>query len=324
VSGLESLDVLIGLITVYLVLALACTAIVEALAAWLDLRSANLETALKEFLAGKSSAGKEFVEAFYDHPLVQALSKGKNGRPSYIPPEIVGQVLLSLITANGAVASLKDAVDKMPGTAADNRIKGILTTLATQASGDVAAFRKAVETQFDAVMDRASGWVKRRQQNVALAVASLLVCLANVDTFTLATALSSSAEMRAKMVEIAEARLKEGQAVPPNKNDSQPSPDQVSPLANQRVAEDALEAAKRKSEEAFMAHEQARVALETGGLQFGWKDPGSEVSLAKALGLLITVLAVSLGAPFWFDVLQRFMQVRQAGVSPREKKQANK
>ena len=34
------------------------------------------------------------------------------------------------------------------------------------------------------------------------------------------------------------------------------------------------------------------------------------------------VLAVSLGAPFWFAVLQGFMQVRAAGVSPREKKPA--
>jgi hypothetical protein len=33
-------------------------------------------------------------------------------------------------------------------------------------------------------------------------------------------------------------------------------------------------------------------------------------------GLLVSIFAVSLGAPFWFDVLQHFMQVRAAGVSP--------
>lgn len=50
--GLESLDVLIGLVTVYLTIALACTAIVEAVSAWMNVWSKKLEDALKEFLAG--------------------------------------------------------------------------------------------------------------------------------------------------------------------------------------------------------------------------------------------------------------------------------
>jgi len=41
--GLETLDVLIGLITVYLSFAMACTVIVEAIASWLNVRSKNLE-----------------------------------------------------------------------------------------------------------------------------------------------------------------------------------------------------------------------------------------------------------------------------------------
>jgi hypothetical protein len=38
----------------------------------------------------------------------------------------------------------------------------------------------------------------------------------------------------------------------------------------------------------------------------GWKIPG----------LLVTTIAVSLGAPFWFDVLQKFANVRNAGKPP--------
>jgi hypothetical protein len=36
------------------------------------------------------------------------------------------------------------------------------------------------------------------------------------------------------------------------------------------------------------------------------------------LGWLLTVLALSLGAPFWFDVLNRFMNLRNAGRAPDE------
>jgi hypothetical protein len=40
------------------------------------------------------------------------------------------------------------------------------------------------------------------------------------------------------------------------------------------------------------------------------------------LGLLLTAAAASLGAPFWFDLLNKFINVRGAGKSPEEKPRA--
>ncbi len=40
----------------------------------------------------------------------------------------------------------------------------------------------------------------------------------------------------------------------------------------------------------------------------------------KALGLLITGLAISQGAPFWFDLLNKFIVIRST-VKPKEKSQ---
>ena len=62
-----------------------------------------------------------------------------------------------------------------------------------QAGDDAAAFRKAVETHFDATMTRASGWFKRHTQNVALVASAVLVIGANVDTVELATSLAERA-----------------------------------------------------------------------------------------------------------------------------------
>jgi hypothetical protein len=36
----------------------------------------------------------------------------------------------------------------------------------------------------------------------------------------------------------------------------------------------------------------------------------------KILGLLVTVLAISLGAPFWFDLLNRLVNLRSTGKPP--------
>ncbi len=47
-----------------------------------------------------------------------------------------------------------------------------------------------------------------------------------------------------------------------------------------------------------------------------WEDIGGW--LLKIFGWLITAVAISLGAPFWFDLLNKFMVVRST-VKPREK-----
>ena len=46
--GLETLDILIGMMTVYFIFGIACTAIVETISAWACIRSLNLEVALNE------------------------------------------------------------------------------------------------------------------------------------------------------------------------------------------------------------------------------------------------------------------------------------
>jgi hypothetical protein len=339
--GLETLDVLIGLITVYLSFGMACTVIVEAVASWLSVRSKNLEAALNELFAGELKEGKKFVDAFYEHPLVQALSKGIKGRPSYIPPETVVQVVESLVmTANGAVTTLDEAVDKLPGAPHTNRIKGILETFVAQTSNDATAFRSAVEKHFDAVMDRASGWVKRRQQKVAFWVAAILVTVANADTIVLATSLASNPEAREKMVAIAQDRLGDAKAgekkieeQTKNNNrademtgreEKRQSADPTKPTNQQNsdaTSDDALKQAKRQTEAALNNVREAEMALQSAGLPMGWKEwPSPTQWPTKIVGLLVSIFAVSLGAPFWFDVLQRVMRVRQSGVSPREKK----
>jgi hypothetical protein len=341
---------------------MACTVIVEAIASWLNLRSKNLEAGLNELFAGELKQGKKFVDAFYSHPLVLALSKGDKGRPSYIPPETVAQVVESLVmTANGAVTTLEEAVDKLPGTPDTNRIKGILEAFVAQTSKDAAAFRNAVEKHFDAVMDRASGWVKRRQQKVAFLVSALFVTVANVDTIVLATSLASNPEARMKIVEIAKDLLKEAnskaeeiegqakdskgtdentgqrerkQSQDPAKPTNQETEDAtkpaeqssgVSPTTVKAESDDALNAAKQRTEDARKAVREAELALQAAGLPMGWKEWPSTIEWpAKVIGLLVSIFAVSLGAPFWFDTLQRVMRVRQSGISPREKKDEKK
>ena len=58
-------------------------------------------------------------------------------------------------------------------------------------------------------------------------------------------------------------------------------------------------------------------------LGLGWKNVvWSEVTwydaVTKALGWIVTALAVSLGAPFWFDLLRKLVNMRSSGKKPEE------
>ena len=50
----------------------------------------------------------------------------------------------------------------------------------------------------------------------------------------------------------------------------------------------------------------------------GFKDWIIFLLNSRLLGWIITALAVSVGAPFWFDTLNRFMNIRNAGRAPDE------
>ena len=242
--GLETLDILIGMMTVYFMFGIACTAIVEAISAWTRIRSQNLDVALNEFLSGDLSQNQQFITQFFEHPLIQSLSKGNQGRPSYIPPDIFAQVVEALVVSKSAMATLSAGVNAMPGNAKNNRIKGILETVVAQTGNNAATFRNAVAKQFDAVMDRASGWYKRKMQTITLIVATVLVLGGNIDSLNLATVLASNPDVREKMVAIAQQEVNEAK--------------------NQAQDKERIATAKGK-------YNHAIAVMQSAGFELGWK-----------------------------------------------------
>lgn len=309
---LDTLDILIGLVTVYLAVALVVTAMVELAATVLSLRSKNLGTALTELLSDSGEDREGSIKAFYDHPLVQSLSSGRTGRPSYIPQHIVSRVVEEIVTAKTATTELWEAVDKMrPG-----RLQGILKSYAREAREGGQALRNGIESHYDAVMERASGWYKRKTQTLSLIAALTLVVLGNIDTIAIVRALSEDPALRAEML-VQASRLQEEAGR------------QLVTAANgaSGVGGDAqIARLKADASDLGQAMSLATSDLKSTGLPIGWRGaplsvPTSPLDqllalLEKLMGWLISAFAISLGAPFWFDVLQRFMRVRASGASP--------
>src|ERR1700745_3683812 len=95
------IETAIGLIFVYLLLSMICSALQEWIAALLALRAKTLEQGIKNMLSGDADT----VRKIFEHPLIDGMTRqsfwdrtlARPGRPSYISAERFSKAFLSAI-----------------------------------------------------------------------------------------------------------------------------------------------------------------------------------------------------------------------------------
>jgi hypothetical protein len=280
------LDVAIGLAFVYLLLGIFCTTVNEWIAGILGTRAKNLQEGIRGLLDEQPAGKSQFLEAFYRHPLVSGMMRSGN-HPSYLPGRTFAAAIMDLVTptVNGPIslANLVDGINALP----DGDVKKALDALVSNAGGDLMKAQHNIENWFDDTMDRVSGWYKRTTQIWTVAVALILTVLANADTVNIARRLWTSPTVRGAAAELAKQRVQTPQ-----------------PAGNANTPSTSL-----SDEESAML-----------GSVLGWTRASLRADLAtwlqRIVGWIFTAIAVSLGAPFWFDTLSRFVNLRSAGNTP--------
>lgn len=311
-SNFTALEVVIGLAFIYFVLALVCSAVAETVSSLQRKRPKMLVEGIENLFSGSNSItdeGRHLARLFWDHPLVQALIRPRKGRsahvsqadgkgPAYIPARTFVSALIDLgarshISATQVEADAAKLAEELSKVSVPDAINGIpsaplrqaLLAIYVDADGDVNAFRREAEKWYDDAMDRVSGWYKRHIQAVIWIIAVLVAVLLNVDTVQIATTLWKDPTTRAAVVARADKTVAQGQR-------------------SIKVSQ----------------------AVSTIGLPLGWKlelgtgqqdiPNQARLILSKLVGLLLTAAALSLGAPFWFDLLSKFVRIRGTGPPP--------
>lgn len=318
--GLQMIDVVLGLLFVYLLLSIVCTAANELLASLFKLRAKTLATGITNLLKDGGITGLE--RDFYEHPLIKSLYK-QRGKPSYIPPRTFAMALLNLIAPENTggldvLANIRAKVENLPD---GSDLRKTLLILLDDAGDSLEKLRGNVEKWFNDSMDRVSGWYKRKAQFVILVLAITITVLANADTIQIAKALSIDPALREKLVTQARGFLEQQAATEPNQA-AKPNNQvvEVSSAGDSGSATLAAQAASSGSPSKRMQNALQEVQQAT--LPLGWKTwPEGTEWVNKIIGLLLTALAASLGAPFWFDKLQKVANIRAAGASPRDSQQ---
>lgn len=317
--GSEILEVAIGIIFVYILVAIICSSIREGIEAWVKTRAAFLEQGLRDLLHDR--AGEGLAKNIYDHPLISSLFSGEYTRglekrprliadgkslPSYIPAKNFAEALMDIaargpVAADGSnsgadapVVSLEN-IRKNISSLGNPSVQRILLNAIDAAEGDINRARLGIQAWYDSGMDRVSGWYKRSTQWIIFWIGMVVAVGLNINTITLADYLYTNDPAREALIAHAETA---------------------------------------SADTAFLTrtYEQVRQDLDEMSLPIGWtggwgsprrgNEPGTDgiwnQVLAPIIGWLMTAFAATMGAPFWFDMLNKVMVIRST-VKPHEK-----
>jgi len=322
-TGSVLLDIGIGLMFVYLSLSLVVTAATELLNSFVSIRARNLRKAIRQLLGSKA-----MEKRFYAHPLVAALAKRpsrlsalspfRDRSPSYVPREVFVAVLQDLLATSHPNLDTKDLAALVAALPHDNPIRRSIESLTASAQGAVADAANAAASWFDNGMDRISGDTKRFSQLVALLFGLAVAAGLDVSTIDLVRTLASDEAQRSQLV---------GEAVATVSTEL-PSTRECAAKRKEAADYAALSADQKPLRDVAISGEclgtAARSALATiPGAALGWqRNPFADwiTSVRSVVGWLLTALALSLGAPFWFDLLSKVIRIRGAGIKPSDRK----
>ena len=343
---MQILTVVLGVVFILLLLSLLASTIMEFISSIFGLRGQNLLKALKNLLEGyKAGEGavvdKQIYEQFIKNPLYRQLSfrygadSSKTSPPSYISAKSFQSILFDILLGNEILIEdqrLEDLILQKINELENEDLKKVLRQLWRDADGNIDTFKKKVEEWYNSVMERATGWYKRSTQYILVGVGFTIAVVLNADTLAIYERLENNPEVAERIASIAEnlstkdtitvdnAVLAIDQVGGPDTAAASITIDTLAldPTDSEEDRQAKLNYNARARELTTMVN---RINTYRSPLGMGWKNVNfnNMDALAigtKILGWLVTALAISLGAPFWFDILKKVVNLRGAGKRP--------
>ncbi|MBW8333430.1 MAG: hypothetical protein K0M40_15495 [Prolixibacteraceae bacterium] len=380
-----ALDVIIGLMFIYLLYSLLATVFTEIIATQLGLRSRNLKEAIDRMLTDEENKGKlgrlwdslrliknpknKIIKNFYNHPEIKYLgSTGIFKTPSSFKAVSFSKTLMCVLFGDGPVTAeqidekwkviIKNAKNAPEPTPTDpeeeiedpfkmGKNEKILDyesgkyikSLWEESLGNIPNFKLLLEGWFNRTMDEATEWYKRKIQIVTFLVGFFIAWIFYVDTFTIVSKLSTDKQARDQMVSMANTYIEN------NKTDEVNTQiDSARTEIDSQQLNSLLEVKQVLEQDIDNAHtilgmgawlpDTVTVITTKSGVSYipyidnfickhktpvNGKIAFSRYDKWKYLfgllyhhfwGFFITAIAVSLGAPFWFDLLNKIMKLR--------------
>lgn len=297
------LEVATGLVLIWLIISMATSQVQEAIIEMINLRTTFLEKRLEEMFKDPT-----MVEQFYQHPLIEPLYTktilGKKRKPTNIPNPIFAKAAVDIFLNAGktqndipagtmSLAVMKQSMaDSLKYIDNKNHIfartiKYLIPKLdeeTTDVETKLAEYRGNVETWFDTNMGQATKLYRKYASLIALALGFVIALFFNVDSVAIVNQLWRDPTLRQAIV---------------------------------------AQAGNINPEESFSVT-GIQDKLNELSLPVGWNDKTTPQDLEglslKVLGIFLSGTAASLGAPFWFDILNKMLGIKSGQESKKTEK----
>lgn len=334
------LEVAIGIVMMWLILSVATMEIQNWLTQVLNTRAKFLEEILLEMFKNE----KGLLDRFYNHPAIKELGKfdrkGNYKKPTYIPNDVFSRVTMELLTSTSkqyasaapetiSLSAMADAVKQVKEISpelkdlAEHLFPGLdehvntLSTSVESVQNKLKQYQDNVEKWFNHNMDNASGWYKENALTMAFLIGLGLAVAFNVDTINITERLWREPTIRQALVAQADTyQLQEGTAnitQVPGYFDSLTMPiGWTSIPATDQTACKQFVSFTANAEIAFRMGNECRALVNVPPVNdfIGW--------VIKILGFVISAFAARQGAPFWFDMLKKLVNLRSNIQSPKQ------
>jgi|CXWL01.1.fsa_nt_gi hypothetical protein len=316
-------DVAIGLALIYLGVSLFVTIINEYIAQMLNLRGRQLHIALNQLIDNEAIkqtlVQSPALESFFKdqpgnkgfHVVINVFKQllvfflPTNRLPSYVDTNVLGRMLVGSLSSPGkadnAVSQILEKIDELP----DSSLKTQLQAIARTSGSTIENLVTAVSDWLNRSLTMLSESYKRNLQIISFGIGLAIAVMLNINTITLTQDLYLNKELRdattALAIQITEQTNKE-------------SIEKCSKLPPDKSMSDITCAPFKRLMDVIQKHDTTLGKIPIGRPEGFLKSfPTSPIDWC---GWLLTALAVSLGAPFWFDLLNKVVSIRHGMRKP--------
>lgn len=304
-------DVAIGLTVIYLGTSLFVTVLNEYIAQTLNLRGKQLHDSLKMLISDKDVKAilmkSPALKPFFDTDPKKA--------SSYLDPNVFARLLVGGLAgpsiAGDTVKQVSEAIEKLQ----DSNLKTQLQALVRTTEGTTDTLVTAVSDWVNRSLTMLGEGYKRNLQKISFGIGLVVAVGFNLDTVALTEQLYRDKDARAAAVAL---------GVQVVEKTSKEAFEKCMDLTSQKRKENASCAPVTGLVEAVQGRNES-----LGRLPIGWPPPEFRTQGAtrsgsfdpwvwatRVAGWLLTALALSLGAPFWFDLLNKLVNMRHGMRKP--------
>lgn len=359
-TGLVVLDVVISLIFIFFIVSLLVSQIVEVINTSLRRRENFLLSSIAKIfgedgmtsndLKNNTDKTKKSITAMlYHNPLISSLAKNSKRIPSHIGSSLFARVIIQELSDDKSIGEkaeefttrLEKLIKKADEKVDSKSLKKLFETL-SEGVKDMNTFISRIEDWYDDRMGEVSSWFKNNTRWILFAVGILIAFVFNIDTLHMIERLWKDSSLRDEFVQTAAQAVDNPNAYSNDVNptnalnqrtvtldtlgniSSDSTAPQTSPqtLPSSANVPDTLSSARTQV--------NSYLLLEFQNLPVGWQNChwgfcAEELDSRAAwqvVGWLITAIAVSFGAPFWFQLLNQLVSLRKS-VAPRSSSRSN-